>query len=78
MNEMILLTCFKGCIVNIASTRAEMSEPNTEGYSASKGGIVSLTHSMAISLAPYSSILSSHIYDPNFLSSSELHFTWLD
>ena len=35
----------------IASTRAFMSEPGTEGYSASKGGIVALTHAMAISLA---------------------------
>lgn len=42
-----------GAIVNIASTRAFMSEPDTEAYSASKGGIVSLTHAMAMSLAPY-------------------------
>lgn len=42
-----------GAIINIASTRAFMSEPNTEGYSASKGGIVALTHALAISLAPY-------------------------
>jgi NAD(P)-dependent dehydrogenase (short-subunit alcohol dehydrogenase family) len=42
-----------GAIINIASTRAFMSEPNTEGYTASKGGIVALTHGMAISLAPY-------------------------
>ncbi len=42
----------KGSIVNIASTRAIMSEPHTEAYSASKGGIVSLTHSLAISLGP--------------------------
>ncbi|MDX9972812.1 MAG: glucose 1-dehydrogenase, partial [FCB group bacterium] len=39
-------------IVNIASTRALMSEPNTEPYSASKGGLLALTHSLAISLAP--------------------------
>lgn len=38
-------------IVNIASTRALMSEANSEPYSASKGGIVALTHSLAISLA---------------------------
>ena len=38
-------------IVNIASTRAFMSEPNTEPYSASKGGVVALTHSLAVSLA---------------------------
>jgi len=42
----------KGAIVNIASTRAFQSEPDTEPYSASKGGLVSLTHSLAISLGP--------------------------
>ncbi len=41
-----------GAIINIASTRALMSEPNTEAYSASKGGIVALTHALAASLAP--------------------------
>jgi NAD(P)-dependent dehydrogenase (short-subunit alcohol dehydrogenase family) len=41
-----------GAIVNIASTRALMSEPNTESYAASKGGIVALTHALAASLAP--------------------------
>ena len=42
----------QGTIINIASTRALMSEPNTEAYSASKGGIVALTHALAISLGP--------------------------
>jgi hypothetical protein len=42
----------KGAIVNIASTRALMSEADTEAYSASKGGIVALTHAMAVSLGP--------------------------
>lgn len=42
----------KGAIVNIASTRALMSEPDTEAYSASKGGVVALTHSLALSLGP--------------------------
>lgn len=46
------LSLVNGSIINIASTRALMSEPHTEAYSATKGGIVSLTHSMAISLAP--------------------------
>ena len=41
-----------GNIVNIASTRALMSEANTEAYSASKGGLLALTHAMAMSLAP--------------------------
>lgn len=42
-----------GVIINIASTRAFQSEPNTEPYSASKGGLIALTHSLAISLARY-------------------------
>jgi NAD(P)-dependent dehydrogenase (short-subunit alcohol dehydrogenase family) len=41
-----------GSIVTIASTRALMSEPDTESYSASKGGIVALTHALAVSLGP--------------------------
>lgn len=41
-----------GHIVNIASTRAYMSEPNWEAYAASKGGIVALTHALSISLGP--------------------------
>ena len=42
-----------GVIINIASTRAFMSEPDTEPYSASKGGIIALTHSLAMSLSKY-------------------------
>lgn len=42
-----------GSIINMASTRAFMSEPNTEAYSASKGGIAALTHAMAVSLGGY-------------------------
>ncbi|TDE15385.1 SDR family NAD(P)-dependent oxidoreductase [Dyadobacter psychrotolerans] len=41
-----------GFIINIASTRALMSEPDTEAYAASKGGILALTHALAISLGP--------------------------
>lgn len=41
-----------GAIINMVSTRAFMSEPNTEAYSASKGALVALTHAMAISLGP--------------------------
>jgi NAD(P)-dependent dehydrogenase (short-subunit alcohol dehydrogenase family) len=37
-------------ILNISSTRAFMSEPNTFAYSASKGGLEALTHSLAVSL----------------------------
>jgi NAD(P)-dependent dehydrogenase (short-subunit alcohol dehydrogenase family) len=42
----------RGAIVTIASTRALMSEPNTEAYAASKGGLVALTHALAVSLGP--------------------------
>ncbi|MFA5516083.1 MAG: glucose 1-dehydrogenase [Desulfuromonadales bacterium] len=41
-----------GVIVNIASTRARMSEPDTEAYAASKGGLVALTHALALTLGP--------------------------
>lgn len=39
-----------GRIINIASTRATMSEPGSEAYASSKGGIVALTHALAASL----------------------------
>jgi len=42
-----------GSIVNIASTRAIMSEPNSEAYAASKGGILALTHALAASFSDY-------------------------
>lgn len=42
----------RGAIVNIASTRWRMSEADTEAYAASKGGIFSLTHALAMSLGP--------------------------
>lgn len=39
-------------IVNMLSTRAFMSEKNTEAYAASKGGLFGLTHALAVSLGP--------------------------
>lgn len=42
-----------GSIINIASTRAFMSEKNSEAYAASKGAIVSLTHAFALSLSEF-------------------------
>jgi len=47
-----LLRAARGAIVTIASTRAHMSEPDTESYSASKGGLVALTHALAVSFGP--------------------------
>lgn len=42
-----------GRIVNLCSTRYLQSEAGTEAYAASKGGIWSMTHALAVSLAPY-------------------------
>lgn len=42
----------RGAVVNIASTRAIQSEPSGEAYAASKGGVLALTHALAISLGP--------------------------
>jgi NAD(P)-dependent dehydrogenase (short-subunit alcohol dehydrogenase family) len=46
------LRAARGAMVLIASTRAHMSEPDTLPYSASKGGLVALTHALAMTLAP--------------------------
>ena len=39
------------CIINISSSRDRMSQPQTESYTAAKGGISALTHALAVSLA---------------------------
>lgn len=44
------LRAHNGAIVNIASTRAHQSEPDSEAYAASKGGLLALTHALAASL----------------------------
>jgi short-subunit dehydrogenase len=38
-----------GAIINIASTRALQSEPGCEAYGSSKGGLLALTHALAVS-----------------------------
>ncbi len=48
-----------GRIINLCSSRYLMSEAGTEGYSASKGGIYSLTHALAMSLAPMHVIVNA-------------------
>lgn len=47
-----MLRAAGGAIVTVASTRARMSEPDTESYAATKGGLVALTHALSISLGP--------------------------
>ena len=39
-----------GAIVNLSSSRDRMSQPQTESYTAAKGGIAALTHALAVSL----------------------------
>lgn len=48
-----------GRIINICSTRYLMSEPSSEGYAASKGGIYSLTHALATSLSKWNITVNS-------------------
>ena len=55
-------------IINIVSTRAFMSEPDTEAYAASKGGLVALTHALAISLGPK---IRVNAVAPGWISDSE-------
>ena len=50
----LFLLCFApgAAVVNLSSSRDRMSQPQTESYSAAKGGIAALTHAMAVSLGP--------------------------
>ena len=41
-----------GSVVTISSVRAHQSDPHTEAYAASKGGVLALTHALAVSLGP--------------------------
>lgn len=54
------------CIINISSFRAHQSEPNCEGYAASKAGLLGLTQAMAISGAQWgvrvNAILPGYVY----------------
>lgn len=59
----------KGSIINLCSTRAFMSEANTEAYSASKGAIYSLTHALAVSLGPN---IRVNCISPGWIEVSEL------
>lgn len=61
-----------GAIVNIASTRALMSEPNSEPYAASKGGLLSLTHALAVTLGP--DRIRVNAICPGWIDTS--HATW--
>ena len=55
-------------IINISSTRDSMSQPQTESYTAAKGGVASLTHAMAVSLAPNVRV---NAISPGWINTSE-------
>lgn len=57
-----------GTVINISSTRAFQSEPDTVAYSASKGGIVALTHSLTATLARYG--ITSNCVAPGWINTS--------
>jgi len=61
----------RGSIVNIASTRALQSEPDTEPYSASKGGLLALTHSLAVTL---SGKVRVNCILPGWIATDEWHY----
>lgn len=58
-----------GRIINISSTRYLMSEPNSEAYAASKGGIVSITHALAASLSRYK--ITVNCISPGWIESGD-------
>jgi len=58
-----------GSIINIASTRALMSEPRCEAYAAAKGGVVSMTHSLAVSYGKYG--IRANCVVPGWINSSD-------
>lgn len=62
-----------GAIVNIASTRAVMSESGTEAYTASKGGIVALTHGMALSLGTHG--IRVNCISPGWIETRDWQYT---
>jgi len=57
-------------IVNIASTRAFQSQPDTESYSAAKGGIAALTHAMAVSFAGRARV---NCISPGWIDTAQYH-----
>ncbi|UOQ86664.1 SDR family NAD(P)-dependent oxidoreductase [Gracilibacillus salinarum] len=60
-----------GSLIQIASTRAFMSEANTECYSVSKGGLFSLTHALAMTLQD--DHITSNAISPGWIQTEDYH-----
>lgn len=58
-------------VVNISSSRDRMSQPQTESYTAAKGGIAALTHALAVSLAPRVRVNS---ISPGWIDTAYTHY----
>lgn len=65
----------QGSIVNISSTRAFQSQPDTESYTAAKGGLHALTHGLAITL---SGRIRVNSISPGWIDTTESTFTGSD
>jgi NAD(P)-dependent dehydrogenase (short-subunit alcohol dehydrogenase family) len=59
----------RGSIINLGSTRALQSEPDTEAYAATKGAVVALTHALAVSLGPRVRV---NCISPGWIATAEL------
>ena len=64
-----------GAVVNISSSRDRMSPPQTESYTAAKGGIHALTHALAVSLAGKVRVNS---ISPGWIDTEGTHYTGSD
>ena len=62
-------------VVNLSSSRDRMSQPQTESYTAAKGGIAALTHAMAVSLAGKARVNS---ISPGWIDTAGSDFTGAD
>lgn len=62
-------------VVNISSSRDRMSQPQTESYTAAKGGIAALTHALAVSLAGRVRVNS---ISPGWIDTKQMNYTGPD
>ncbi|MCL2861149.1 MAG: SDR family oxidoreductase [Firmicutes bacterium] len=62
-------------IINISSTRANMSQPNTESYTAAKGGISALTHALA---STFSGRVRVNTISPGWIGTTDTIYTGAD